>query len=174
MKGSASMERFKKRTYRSLREFMSDLSFIFKNRKRVRALFRGETISPAFRERMMLAVTRVNECRYCARFHAKAALAEGVSREEVEAILEGAFRDCPSDQLTGVLYAEHWAEMSGVPDAEVCGKLTAVYGQDTANDIDVVLRVVLTGNLTGNTVDYLLYRISFGKWGLSRTARSLP
>ena len=99
---------------------MSDLGFIFKNRKRVRALFRGESLSPAFRERMMLAVTRVNECRYCARFHAKAALAEGISREEVDAILGGAFKDCPSDQLVGVLYAEHWAEMSGVPG---CGGL---------------------------------------------------
>ncbi len=166
------MDGFKKRTYRSLRRFMGDLGFIFRNRKRIRALFRGESLSPAFRERMMLAATQVNECRYCARFHAKAALAEGISREEVDAILGGAFKDCPSDQLVGVLYAEHWAEMSGVPDAEICDKLIAAYGQNTANDIDVVLRVVQTGNLTGNTIDYVLYRISFGKWGSPWTERT--
>ena len=166
------MDGFKKRTYRSLREFIQDLGFILKNRKRVRAIFRSESLSPAFRERMMLAVTQVNDCRFCARFHVKAALAEGISREEVDAILQGAFKDCPSDQLSGVLYAEHWAEMLGVPDAEARDKLIATYGQDRANDIDIVLRVVKTGNLTGNTVDHWLYRISFGKWGLPRAARS--
>ena len=88
------MDGFKKRTYRSLWDFLQDLGFIFKNRKRIRAIFRSESLSPAFRERMMLAVTQVNDCRYCARFHTKAALAEGISREEVDAILQGAFKDC--------------------------------------------------------------------------------
>ena len=166
------MDGFKKRTYRSLREFLQDLGFIFKNRKRIRAIFESKSLSPAFRERMMLAVTQVNDCRYCARFHAKAALAEGISREEVDAILNGAFKDCPPDQLAGVLYAEHWAEMLGAPDAEVRDKLIAAYGQDMANDIDIVLRLIKTGNLTGNTVDCLLYRVSFGKWGLARAART--
>jgi AhpD family alkylhydroperoxidase len=160
------MDTFKKRIYRSPREFMSDLGFIFRNRKRVRALFRGETLPPAFRERMMLAVTNVNKCRHCARFHGKVALAEGVSREEVDAIFGGAFQDCPADQLVGVLYAGHWAEMSGVPDAAMRDNLVATYGPGPADEIDVVLRVVQTGNLTGNTVDYLLYRVSFGRWGL--------
>jgi AhpD family alkylhydroperoxidase len=166
------MDGFKKRTYRSLREFIQDLGFILKNRKRVRAIFRSESLSPAFPERMMLAVTQANDCRFCARFHTKAALAEGISREEVDAILNGAFKDCPSDQLAGVLYAEHWAEMLGAPEAEVRDKLIATYGQDMASDIDVVLRLIKTGDLTGNTVDYLLYRISFGKWGLPRAART--
>lgn len=124
---------------------MQDLGFIFKNRKRIRSIFGSESLSPAFRERMMLAVTQVNDCRYCARFHTKAALAEGISREEVNAILEGAFKDCPSDQLAGVLYAEHWAEMLGAPDAEVRDKLIAAYGQDMANDIDIILRIIKTG-----------------------------
>ena len=62
--------------------------------------------------------------------------------------------------------------MLGAPDAEARGKLIAAYGQSTANDIDIVLRIIKTGDLTGNTVDCLLYRISFGKWGLSRAART--
>ena len=166
------MDGLKKRTYSSLREFIQDLGFILKDRKRIRAIFRSESLSPAFRERMMLAVTQVNDCRFCARFHTKAALAEGISREEIDTILNGAFKDCPSDQLSGVLYAEHWAEMLGAPDAEARGKLIAAYGQSTANDIDIVLRIIKTGNLTGNTVDYLLYRISFGKWGLPQAAHT--
>jgi AhpD family alkylhydroperoxidase len=162
------MDGFKKRTYRNVLEFLHDVGFLLKNRKRIRAILESESLPPAFRERMMLAVTHVNECRYCAHFHTKAALDEGISREEVDAILHGAFKDCPSDQLTGVLYAEHWAETMGAPDAEIRAKLATAYGQETADNIDVVLRMIKTGNFTGNTADYLLYRISFGKWGLPR------
>ena len=159
------MDGFKKRTYGSLREFVGDLGFLFRKRRQVRALSRGERLAPAFRERMMLAVTRVNECRFCARYHSKLALSEGVPCGEVDGILRGVFQDCPGDELTGVLYAEHWAETSGVPDPEVRDRLVAAYGQDAADDIDIVLRVVKAGNLTGNTADHLLYRISFGRWG---------
>jgi AhpD family alkylhydroperoxidase len=165
------MGNFRKRIYQNPWNFAQDIGFILKNLKRVRALVRGESLSPAFRERMMLAVTRVNDCRYCARFHSKIAVDEGISREEVEAMLKGIYEDCPAGEIIGVLYAEHWAETSGAPDAAMRDKLLASYGQAMVNDIDVVLRVIKTGNLTGNTVDYWVYRLSFGRWGLPRTAQ---
>lgn len=171
-KGFSRMDKFKKRTYRSPWEFLKDLGFILKNIKRVRAIFSRKAISPVFRERMMLAVTQVNDCRYCARFHAKAALSEGISREEVDALLQGQFKDCPDDEVTGILYAEHWAETAGQVDAEIRGKLLAAYGQHMVNDIDLVLRIIKTGNLAGNTADYWLYRISFGRWGITQATQS--
>jgi hypothetical protein len=33
-------------------------------RRAIRGLMRGETIDPGFRQRLMLAVTEVNGCRY--------------------------------------------------------------------------------------------------------------
>ena len=48
-----------------------------------------ELIPAAFRERLMMVVTEVNGCRYCSYFHARAALAAGVSQEELRSLLGG-------------------------------------------------------------------------------------
>ena len=37
--------------------------------------------------------------------------------------------------------------------------------------INLVLRMIRVGNLWGNTWDLLLYRISFGRWGMARRTR---
>ena len=159
------MDKFRKRTYQGLGEFWHDLRFILRNQKRIREIFNGKPLSPAFRERMMLAVTHVNNCRYCASFHTKAAMAEDISREEINAFLAGRFDDCPQEELTGVLYAEHWAETLGKPDKEIRDKMIGEYGQEKADDIDLVLGVIKTGNYTMNSIESLLHRISFGRWG---------
>jgi AhpD family alkylhydroperoxidase len=165
--GAAPMDRFKKRIYSTPCAFMQDLFFFFTNYGRINSIFKGEGISPAFRERIMLAVTQVNECRFCAAFHTKAALDEHISREEINAILGGKFVDCPAEERMAILYGQHWAETSGKPDTAMREKLVAAYGDDTVAVIDLVLRVIKAGNLTGNTVDYILYRISFGRWGIN-------
>ena len=41
------------------------------------------------------------------------------------------------------------------------------YGPQKAEAIETVLRIIRMGNLAGNTGDYLLYRFSFGRWGLT-------
>ena len=76
--GSASMEPFKKRTYRSFGEFAGDLRHLWARRKQVRRLTSGKGLDPAFRERIMLAVTRVNACRFCTFAHSRAALQAGM------------------------------------------------------------------------------------------------
>ena len=51
-------------------------------RKEIRILMGEEVLSPAFRERLMLAVTAVYGCRYCSFAHAREAISKGVSQEE--------------------------------------------------------------------------------------------
>lgn len=159
------MDGFKKRSYKNPCAFLKDMGFLLKNQKRIRAIFRGKFLAPAFRERIMLSVTHVNKCRHCASFHAKAALTEKISREEIKAILDGQFNNCPKEEITGILYAEHWAETYGKPDAAVYDKFVSDYGQRTADDIYLVLRVIKTGNFSLNSLESLLYKVSFGKWG---------
>jgi AhpD family alkylhydroperoxidase len=158
------MNGFKKRTYAGVGDFLRDVRFLVANRKRVRAILRGQTLSASFRERLMLAVTHVNQCRYCTRLHTKAALAEGMAREEIEAILHGEYQDCPAEEVAAILYAEHWAETEGRPDAESRDRVVQTYGSTMADAIDTALRIVKAGNYTGNTLDYFLYRVSFGRW----------
>ena len=112
----------------------------------------------------MLAVTSVEGCRYCSYFHSKLALKSGVSQEEIVKLLSGEVEDCPEEEALAVLYAQHWAESNACPGKEAAERLEETYGQEKAEAIDLMLRMIRLGNLLGNTWDYLLYRISFGKW----------
>lgn len=156
--------KFNKRTYGSAREFFSDLCFPFRNRKRLGELKSRGLISPAFRERLMLAVTAVDGCRYCSYFHAGQALKNGISQEEIKQLLSGDVGGCPGEEGLALIYAQHWAESNAHPDPEAVRKLEETYGIEKAGAIHLVLRMIRLGNLSGNSLDYLLYRISFGRW----------
>jgi AhpD family alkylhydroperoxidase len=161
----ASMEKFNRRTYRSLGEAFSDVRAVMSRRKEIRTLMDGETLDPAFRERLMLAVTAVNECRYCSYAHTRAALEEGISQEEIEALATGAFDDCPPEQVEALCYAQHWAESNGRPDPAARARVLERYGEAKLAAMELALRMIRVGNLAGNTLDWFLYHASFGRWG---------
>ena len=50
---------------------------------------RQSGVSKEFRERIMLAVTEVNGCRYCSYFHSKQALEAGMTAAEVKQLANG-------------------------------------------------------------------------------------
>jgi AhpD family alkylhydroperoxidase len=164
------MNRFPKRFYRNPIHLLQDLAHLLTHAPRTRALVRG-SISPAFRERLMMAVTSVNACRYCAYFHTQVALVSGVSHDEAAQILGGIVDRAPENEIPALLYAQHWAEMNAQPDPAARNKLIETYGSDTAQAIEYVLRMIRVGNLLGNTTDYILYRLSFGRLGLPRKQR---
>jgi hypothetical protein len=154
---------YHKRTYSSVQEFLDDMRFMRQNRPKIRASM--HLLDSAFRERLMLAVTQVNGCRYCASYHSKLALEGGLSPEEVEQLLSGVIEHCPPDEVTAILYAQHWAETAGHPEPEIREKLAQAYGEEKAGAIEVVLHMIGAGNYLGNTFDSFLYRISGGRWG---------
>jgi AhpD family alkylhydroperoxidase len=156
--------KFKKRTYGSARELIADLCFPIKNRKRLREVKNKGLLSPAFQERLMLAVISVEGCRYCSYFHSRLALKGGVSQQEIGKLLSGEVEGCPEEEVLAILYAQHWAESNACPDQEAVDRLEEAYGSEKADAIHLMLRMIRLGNLLGNTWDYLLYRISFGKW----------
>ena len=156
--------KFNKRTYKNLKKLFSDLWFPIRNRKRLKELTNEGLISPAFRERLMLAVTAVDGCRYCSYFHAKQALKSGVTPEEISQLLSGDVDGCPQEEAVAVIYAQHWAESDAHPSLEALRKLQQTYGVEKTAAIHLMLRMIRLGNLLGNSWDYLLYRISFGKW----------
>ncbi len=156
---------FKKRTYRNPVELLADLFFPIRNSKRLREIKYKRLLSPAFQERLMLAVTSVSGCRYCSYFHAKQALKSGITAKEISQLLSGDVDDCPEEEAVAVIYAQHWAESDAQPDPEAFEKLQLTYGAEKTEAIHLMLRMIRLGNLMGNTWDYLLYRISFGNWG---------
>lgn len=159
------MSKFKRRTYKNLGELITDVRIIFSKRKDIRTLMQGELITPAFRERIMLAVTSVNQCRYCSYAHSREALSKGISQEELNELGRGMFAESPSNEVPALLYAQHWAETNGLPEARLRHKLISTYDEKPVDLMELAMRMIRSGNLLGNTFDYLLNRISFGRWG---------
>ena len=156
--------KFNKRTYKNPKDMITDLWFPVRNRKKLREITDKGLISSAFRERLMLAVTAVNGCRYCSYFHARQALKSGLSPEEINRLLSGDIDTCPEDEATAVMYAQHWAESDAHTKPEAVRRLQQIYGVEKVEALHLILRMIRLGNLLGNTCDFLLYSISFGKW----------
>lgn len=120
---------------------------------------------PAFRERLMLAVISVYGCRYCTWVHTREAFRSGMSEDEIASLLAGSVAGCPPEEATAVLYAQHWADSEAKPTPESTQRLVESYGPQKAEAVNLVLRMIRVGNLSGNTWDYLLYCLSFGRLG---------
>jgi AhpD family alkylhydroperoxidase len=134
-------------------------------RTKLRKAIRAKIISAEFRERLMLAVTEVNQCRYCSYAHTKMALQCGLTPSEITNILNHDVQNCPDEEIPAILYAQHWAETEGHPDPEIRKRLEKQYGHTKIEMIDSILGMIRLANLLGNSLDYLLFRISFGYWG---------
>lgn len=158
---------FRRRYYSSLRNFWADLGYLLTHRDEIKGAMRSDLVPIAFRERLMLAVTEVNQCRYCRTFHVGQAKQAGIPIEEISEYLKGGIPDdVPEEQKLAVCYAQHWAETGADPDPDYVDQVRGVYSENGFQNISMVLRMIWMGNLLGNTVDYFLYRISFGKWGV--------
>ncbi len=160
-----SKPKFTRRYYRNLKEISTDFRHIFSQRELIRKAMR-ELISSEFRERLMMVVTEVNGCRYCSSFHAKEALKSGISSEELKVLLAGEIpENAPSEEIPALVYAQHWAESDAQPDDATLKRLLDEYGQEKADAIHIILRTIRFGNLSGNLLDYILFKLSFGKLG---------
>jgi len=140
--------------------FRAGIADAFTHLDDFKAAHRAGRVSHAFAERIMLAVTQVNGCRYCDWGHTRAALAVGVTEDELAAIRSGCFDDAiPAEEIPALLFAQHYAHTGGQPDPAAWETLIGTYGPETANDIRCYIRMITIGNLSGNTFDAFLSRL---------------
>ena len=117
-------------------------------------------VAPALREQIMLAVTAVNECRYCQWGHTRLATAQGVPLEEVNEILGYQSLEARSSaEAAAILFAQDYAENHGAFDPTWIGSLRAHYSEAQVAEILAYVRAITFGNLAGNTVDALVDRV---------------
>ena len=125
------------------------------------ALVRPRT-SAALREKVMLGVTSVTDCRYCAWGHSHWAMAHGVSLEEINQILgqqtESLQAKDPAE-AAAILFAEHYAEHLEQFDPASIENLRTHYSDAQVAEILAYVRMVTLGGLAGNTLDALLDRL---------------
>jgi len=100
-------------------------------------------------ERIMLAVTEVNGCSACSWAHTRKALSEGMSGEEISALLSGDGSVVPPDEATGVVFAQHYADSRGRPDHAAFETLVREYGLDRARTVLAAAQVIMVGNMYG-------------------------
>lgn len=113
----------------------------------------------AFTEKIMLAVTEVNGCRYCNYLHTKLALDAGVSREDIQNLFNGQFENIHPDETHALMFAQHYADTSGHPDTETYHKFVDFYGDDKANEIVSIIKTIMVGNIYALSADALMNRV---------------
>ncbi|WP_217587607.1 carboxymuconolactone decarboxylase family protein [Lentibacillus saliphilus] len=124
--------------YKGLRTF----KYMKRNKK-------NNQISSHFIERIMLAVTEVNGCEICSYAHTKIALEEGMSDKEIQMLLSGVTEEIPADEMTAIVFAQHYADMKGQPTEVAWNRVVNVYGLEKALGILGAIRTIMIGNIYG-------------------------
>ena len=125
----------------------------------VRALNRSR-ISPALREQIMLAVTSVNDCRYCNWGHTALALRNGVDLAALRQTLgSGSLSADSTPDEVAILYAQHVASEQGDADPGAERALAAAWTPAEQAEIKAYITAITFGNLVGNSADAWLARL---------------
>ncbi len=110
-------------------------------------------IQRSFGEKIMLAVTGVNQCRHCSFLHSQLSLEQGISADEITDLLAGNFDNIHPDEAPAVVYAQHWADTSGRVSDDARQRLQSFYGPEKTKQIEAYIRTVYFGNMSCNTRD---------------------
>ena len=127
----------------------------------IRSTFRPKT-SKALREKVMLGVTAINDCRYCAWGHSHWATSQGIPLEAVNQILgnqDDSLKASDPAEAAAILFGQHYAEHLDEIDPESVKNLRNYFSQAQVREIVGYVFFITFTNLSGNTVDVLLDRI---------------
>lgn len=110
---------------------------------------RNKEMDQKFIERIMLAVTEVNSCDLCSYAHSKRALESGMTNEEIQKILSGIIDEVPVEEVTAVIFAQHYADTRGNPTQKSWQRLVEFYGLSKALGVLGSIRIIMMGNVYG-------------------------
>lgn len=150
---SGGCDEFRKKTF-TAPAFVVGLGRFLRNLPRLVRAQKADRVDTQFAEKIMLAVTSINECQYCSRYHTDLALEAGMDEDTIEQLLEqdvdGAV--APAER-PALLFAQRYAETDENPGRDAVVELRQTYGSKTAADIQAFVRAIYFGNLLGNTYD---------------------
>jgi AhpD family alkylhydroperoxidase len=127
----------------------------------IRSVFRPKT-SKRLREKIMLGVTAINDCRYCAWGHAHWAFSQGVPLEEINQILsnqDDSLKANDPAEAAAILFGQYYAEQLDDIDPDAMKNLRNFFSPAQVREIVGYVYFITFTNLSGNTVDALLDRI---------------
>jgi AhpD family alkylhydroperoxidase len=118
-------------------------------------------LDAAERERIMVAVSRVNACRGCTFVHQRWALRAGVTAEELDAIGLGDLAAFDPRSRAAVVYAAALAEhgFRRSPPKDIAAAAALQLTPADASAIEAVARLMALANLSANTASTALSSI---------------
>ena len=159
MHASSSGAPFRKRTF-SLPQYARSLAAVMAASPVLARALSRPRISPALREQIMLAVTSVNDCRYCNWGHTALALRNGVDLAALRETLDsGSLSAGSTPAQVAILYAQHVASEQGDADPGAERALAAAWTPAEQAEIKAYIAAITFGNLAGNSADAWLARL---------------
>jgi AhpD family alkylhydroperoxidase len=148
------------RTFASAREWARDVVGLARRSGPLAAVYLHGRLDATLRERVMVAVSRVNACSGCTFVHQRWALRAGVTSEELEAIGVGDLAALEERSRTAVVYACALAEARfRRPIASDIALSAAEHlSQDEMSAIEAVARLMTMANLSVSTAEAIAAR----------------
>lgn len=125
----------------------------------LRALWRPRT-SATVREQVMLAVTSVNDCRYCTWVHTSLALKADVDLDELRTVLQASsLGDRLGPAQVAILFGQHYADTRRQPTQDALAALSRAWSAAQVREIMAYIHAIYFANLSGNSMDAWLARL---------------
>jgi AhpD family alkylhydroperoxidase len=125
---------------------------------RLAALVKPAT-SRSLRERVIIGVTSVNDCRWCSWLHTGIALRHGVDLDELRSLLGSGSLDTVADrEATAILFARHFADTLRRPTPAARLALARQFTPYQRLEIMAWIHFIYFTNLSGNSADAWLAR----------------
>jgi AhpD family alkylhydroperoxidase len=117
-------------------------------------VYLGGMLDPTLRERIMVAVSRVNACAGCTAVHERWALRAGVSAAELEAIGLGDLARLDDRSRAAIVYATALAEnrFRGTADRELVALARRHLTAAELRAVEAVARMMALANLSASTL----------------------
>ena len=147
------MKKFHKKYLKKPAGLFRIIKMVNRQGKIVKKIKPGEKISSDFEEKIMLAISGVNNCVYCSYLHTATALKKGVPEDEIIKLLNGELGDFPEEEAVALIYAQHWSENQGEPDKKSRKRMLEYYGEDITAHIEFIMARLFIGNMICNTVE---------------------
>ncbi len=151
----------------SLKEYYKILLPIIPAARILKRNRREQIVSEQMIERLMLAVTEVNDCALCSYAHTNMALDMGLAQEEIESLLSGSDLFVQPEEATAILFVQGYAEDHGVLTIERYHNLIGTYGKEKSEVILAAAQGMMVGNIIGLPLSALTSRFKGKKYSNS-------
>ena len=150
---------YRKKTI-TAREFIGSMYSLVGDAPTIYGIWGRQELDPGFREELMLAVAKVNDCRYCSWGHQEWAHMAGVPDEELARMEQVDPAGFERSKWVAISYVRAYVsgKFGSVP-REMRQEMRDNYTAQQIKEIELVARIMDIGNRGANTWDAMLSRL---------------